>query len=215
LLAVGSFILWRFTSFGRRTLFILLSTMLLMYVAYLAGIYPFGWRYALMLVPLFFLPIAAVILWLWRWRWPAVVQMGLIVLVFVFFWPNMPTIPNPWIKLPREELRPIIYQVQQHYQPGDFIYVYYGAGPAYQVYVPEQSAPTTIGTWFRDWPTEDKIDEIQSEVRDAPRFWLVLSHIHQNEDDELIEGLSNHYKLVDLYSATNAAAALFQQDENP
>jgi 4-amino-4-deoxy-L-arabinose transferase-like glycosyltransferase len=211
LLLVGCIILWRLNSFGRRSLVILFSVLLLMYVAFSMGVYPFGWRYALLLTPLFFLPIAALISWLWRWRWPAIVLAALVLIVFVFYWPNMPSIRNPWLGLPRESLKPVISHVEQQRQPGDRIYVYYGAAPAYRVYMPGQDTSVTYGSWFRQWTRQERIAEIEQEVGSAPRFWLVMSHIYDDEDDELIDGLSGRYELLDRVDDQNAAAALFRQ----
>ncbi|HEX6387417.1 MAG TPA: hypothetical protein VF177_22345 [Anaerolineae bacterium] len=77
---------------------------------------------------------------------------------------------NPWLDLPREELRPVVTYVQQWAQPGDFIYVYYGAVPAYKVYQPDSAYPTHLGQWFRGEPLEEKVGQIQQSVGNAPRF---------------------------------------------
>ena len=181
------------------------------------GYYRFGMRYGLPLLPFLLLFIAATI---WelarRWQLGASVVAGLVVATFLAFWPNMRLLPNPWLNLPREELRPVVAYVHQQAQPGDFIYVYYGAVPAYQVYQPELTYPTELGTWFRDWPLVEKISEIRRAVGDAPRFWLVMSHIHPSEDSALIDGLTEatpSYHLVDEYRTKNAATVLLQRDE--
>ena len=187
-----------------------------MYVASLMGWNLFGWRYALSLTPLFFLLVAAAIRWLWRWRPAAILAATGVLATFVVFWPNVRLIPNPWLDPPREEIKPVLTYLNQQIQPGDSIYVYYGAVPAYQLYQPETGHSTEYGIWFRAWPLEDKLQEIMRVVGESPRFWLVMAHIYQNEDTDLISGLAgghSPYQLVDRVSAENAAVALFQRND--
>lgn len=209
-------ICWRLPKV-RRLVLVPAVILIAFYIASGLGYYRFGMRYGLPLLPFLLLFIAATI---WelarRWQLGASVVAGLVVATFLAFWPNMRLLPNPWLNLPREELRPVVAYVHQQAQPGDFIYVYYGAVPAYQVYQPELTYPTELGTWFRDWPLVEKLSEICQAVGDAPRFWLVMSHIHPSEDPALIDGLTEatpSYHLVDEYRTKNAATVLLQRDE--
>jgi hypothetical protein len=88
--------------------------------------------------------------------------------------------------------------------------VYYGAVPAYEIYGQDISNVTVDGVWFRNWPTDEKIDAIQEAGQNAPRLWLVMSHIAEGEDEELIRGLqAAGYALRDSYERQNATAVLF------
>ncbi len=214
----GVILLARQGDAGKRIVIYLLGTAAAMYVGNGLGLYPFGGRYALAALPLFFMVLAAVIWQLWHWQPLAGgVLAGVIVMLFAAFWPNPRLIPNPWLTLPREELRPVVAYVNEHAQPGDFIYVYYGAVPAYQIYQREPVYSTEFGPWFRDWETDEKIDAIQQSVAGRQRFWLALSHYSLDEYNELVDGLAGSapsYRVVDVNMMhQNAAAALLQRDE--
>jgi 4-amino-4-deoxy-L-arabinose transferase-like glycosyltransferase len=237
LAVLGGIVLWRRVPASHRSLLILLLTLIIMYAANGLGLYPFGLRYALLLSPFFFLLTAGAI---WHpptradhWRPVAIVVGSLITLAFLAFSPNVRLIPNPWLALPREELRPVVQYLYREARPEDFIYVYYGAGPAYRVYRqaygPEEPHPTAWGEWFRTWPTDQKVNSIREVVGDSRRFWLVMSHIYAGEDQELIRGLAqttvagSHrflpgesveppYHVIDEFRAPNAAALLLRKD---
>jgi len=215
LLVLGSIALWRRGSAGRRIVYILLAVLLTMYIANGFGIYPFGSRYALFVTPLFFTLIAAFLQWLERWRHAAIIIASIIAVVFIAFSPNIHLLPNPWLQMPREELRPVLQHLHQQIEDGDFIYVYYGAKPAYQVYQPgDDEYPTELGPWFRFWPLEEKLEAVHQAVGERQRFWLVMSHIYRREDQELIDGLEQTtpaYHVIDEFRAQNAAAVLFQR----
>lgn len=215
LLFIGAIYLWRLGTAGRRILIYASATILIMYLVSGLGVYPFGNRYALFLTPLFFTPIAAALLWLWRWRPAGAVASALLAVIFLLFWPNVQPLPNPWLEVPREHLRPVVDYVYEQARPGDVIYVYYGAVPAYDVYRRSHAYRTVYGTWFREWPPQEKLAEIQEAVDGSQRFWLVMSHIAGNEDRQLTGLLAQDspaYEVVDRYRTANAAAFLLQRD---
>jgi hypothetical protein len=213
LYVIGIIILWQQ---GLGQLVVVMGTAVLtMYLAFGLGLYPFGGRYALFITPLFYAAIAAVCVQLWSWRGTAVtLSLGLsILLLFLAFWPNLRLIPNPWLSPVSEELRPVLAHLRSQLQPHDFIYVYYGAVPAYRIYQGEVNNPTEYGIWFRNWPLDEKIADIQRAASDAPRFWLVMSHIMGSEDGELIRGLeARGYQVMAAYERQNAAVVLFTRE---
>ncbi|MEM7331904.1 MAG: glycosyltransferase family 39 protein [Chloroflexota bacterium] len=189
---------------------LLVSLFLAIYVAYGYGFYPFGHRYGLLLSPLIFTAVSAGILWLWTWRPAGMISFALVIFIFIAFLPNLPFSPNPWLRLPRENIRPAVQHMNERLAPSDHIFVYYGAVPAYGVYQPTPPVPTTIGSWFRSEPLPDKLAEIETAVGTAPRFWLIMSHLDQNERDELIDGLiDSNFDLSDRFIETNAEVMLF------
>ena len=210
--AVGSIALCRNNKKSCYLTLYFWSTVLIMFFVRFIGIYPIGGRYALAALPLFFMLMAAAVVALKKWRWAAYTFGLLLVGIQLFFWPQLVQTVNPWVELPREMLRPTIDYLNEHAQPEDVVYVYYGAGPAYQVYQRDSALKTSYGTWFRQLPTPEKIAEIQSAVDGSPRFWMALSHIHEQEDAELIQGLADatpSYVVVDEFVAENAAVYLF------
>ncbi len=206
---------WEFVQ-GRRIILITLGSIAVMYVAYGLGYYPFGGRYALFVALLWAVALASVVQALSCWR--RVKRFFLIGLTgfFLFFTPFVTEDVNPWVKWPWEELRPAMVYLNEHLQPDDVVYVYYGAVPAYQVYQSEEEHLTIYGTWFRSQPLEDKLSEILNTTAGAKRFWMVMSHIHANEDEELLSGLSlgePAYEQVAKYTDLNALVVLFQRVE--
>jgi 4-amino-4-deoxy-L-arabinose transferase-like glycosyltransferase len=185
-------------------------TLVVFYIAAGLGYYHFGWRYGLPLLPFVTLFIAAVP-WRLNQQWPKSggAMLAVIISLYVFFLPNLFESANPWQALPREEMRPVVAYLNKNVQENDVVYVYYGAAPAYRVYQPEPEHLTVYGRWFRAWSTEEKATDIVRSVNHANRFWLVMSHIHLNEDAELIAGLSAYYEIGDAYYAPNAAIILW------
>ncbi|MCP5094647.1 MAG: hypothetical protein GY943_03750 [Chloroflexi bacterium] len=206
---LGIYALWRMHL--KRVFLLLAAIVTTLFVAYGFGLYPFDTRYVLMITPLFFASIAAGLLFLWRWRPISVGLSVLIGVVFILFWPNLHILPNPWRALPREELHPVMDYLHEQVQADDAIYVYYGAIPAYTVYQKVDNE-TIYGSWFREWPLNEKVDEIQTAVGAAPRFWIIFAHITPTEFDDLRETFSQDtHRLVGEYEAPNAAALLFER----
>ena len=190
------------------------GTVVLMYLARFIGVYPLGGRYALAVLPLFFVLLSAAVDGLRRWP---VLSYGLgfaLVAIQLFFWPHFAGSINPWLELPRESLRPAVSYLNERADPDDLVYVYYGAGPAYRVYQMDSPLETVYGTWFRTWPLAEKLADVQQAVDSRSRFWLAMSHISAMEDADLLEGLATSepgYIVIDSYRAENAAVFLLQR----
>ncbi|WP_420627199.1 glycosyltransferase family 39 protein [Candidatus Leptofilum sp.] len=209
--AVGSIYLCRNNKKTCHLTLYFWATVAILFFVRFIGIYPIGQRYALAVLPLFFMLLAAAVISLKRWPVAAYALGIFLVSVQLFFWPQMAQV-NPWLALPRESLRPAVAYLNEQAQPDDLVYVYYGAEPAYRVYQNDSPLETTYGTWFRQLPTPEKLAEIQQAINSAPRFWMAMSHIHQQEDAELIQALATgtpSYLVVDQFEAENAAVFLF------
>lgn len=212
---IGSVVLWLRIRRGRSIIFVAFFTLALLCAADGLGVYPFGWRYALFLSPFLYLLIASAIQWLSRWPPVAALTTTIVLSVLLYFSPSVELVSNPWMNPPREDLRPVIDYVGEHAQPADLIYVYYGAKPGYQVYEREESSRVRMGVWFRDWDTQSKIDSISEAVDGASRFWIVLSHVHDQEAKEILHGLTDtygSYSLLEESHAEGARAFLLSQD---
>lgn len=190
------------------------GTVIILFLVRFIGIYPLGGRYGLAVLPLFFVLIAAAVAGLSRWPILAYSLGFVLVSSQVFFWPQFAGSINPWLALPRESLRPVVGYLNEQAQPGDIVYVYYGAGPAYQVYQMDSQLETVYGTWFRNLPLAEKVNEIQQAVGTDSRFWLAMSHIHELEDEDLLSGLAASdpgYVVTDSYREENAVVFLLEQ----
>ncbi len=104
-----------------------------------------------------------------------------------------------------EDIKPVLRELQTQIQPGDTIYVYYGAIPAYRVYK-EQFGLTDYETIkgltpYRNWQCYySDIDEII----DAQRAWLVFSH------DRHTDGLSEFAVLEHMLGLEGERVLRFQ-----
>lgn len=212
---VGMFFVWKFLKRGRYLIWSSISLIILLYVVSGFGFYLYGHRYALVLFPFLIVFLAASIWGIYRYSHiGAYFTAGIIALIFIWFLPNNSLIPNPWMGLPREELRSVLTYFHEKRQEDDFLYVYYGAAPAFQVYERKAAYDYVIGPWFRQWETEEKVEDILNAVQNYEQFWLVMSHISSQEDVELREALTNspyNYLLVDEYSSENAYIVAFRK----
>jgi hypothetical protein len=109
-----------------------------------------------------------------------------------------------------EQLEPVLAKVRHEWRPGDRMYVYYGAIPAFTYYTreapfPEQSV--AMGAEHRG-----NVLEYRSQLaalRGQPRVWLVFSHRHENEGSLIrayAEGLGRCERTV---RGTGSEACLF------
>jgi hypothetical protein len=75
--------------------------------------------------------------------------------------------------------------VRKEWQPGDKVYLYYGAVPAYTFYTREKPfvPDVTLGTEYRGCRTGYR-DELRK-LAGEPRVWVIFSHRHQAEESLL------------------------------
>ena len=161
-----------------------------MYAGNAVGFYPFGGRYALLLSPFFFAALAEFILWLWRQQ--RVLGIAALVILFAFFlwWtPGLPAGLNPTTNYPYEDLRTVLEEASALAEQDDPFYIYYGSQPAFDLYADQISQPVVQGVWFRDFPPDEKVADITSNIGEADRFWLIASHLHPGEDVQLMAAI--------------------------
>lgn len=120
------------------------------------------------------------------------------------------------VELPfyREELRPVVHYLAQHRETGDAIYVYYGAGRAFEYYASRDGIPRSAyqlgrcerGEWRR------YLDDVDA-LRGRPRVWLVLSHPFLKggirEDSLFTIYFSKLGRRIDARSAVGAELLLY------
>jgi hypothetical protein len=164
----------------RRWLYVV-SPVGVTFAAAVLHLYPFGssvqsgGRTVLFLTPAYLLAIAHGALPLWnrfpRWRRPAVLFVGLSPLAVLAAW--MPV-------RHREELAPVLQAVAQQWRPGDQLWIYYGALPAFHYYGPRTKtdglprvegvcAPLDPPAYTRD------LDRL----RPSTGLWVVFSHVNR------------------------------------
>jgi len=210
---VGCGLIWKCLPSLRRLVILAPLILVVFYIASGLGYFHFGHRYALPVLPFLMLFLAVPLQQLAEWHGRASVLAGSILcLSSIAFWPQTHLISNPLLALPREELRPVTQFLEQKASPTDVVYVYYGANPAFRVYDPLPDHQILYGRWLRHLPSVDMGPAVLEAVGTPKRFWVVFSHIHEDEGDAITDGILDAeagYQLGFSYAAQGAAAVQF------
>ena len=94
-------------------------------------------------------------------------------------WHTLDVIRRP---LRKEQLSPVLDQLRTEMQPGDRVYVYYSAVPAFTFYTRDKQFPpeaVTLGTEFRENSTAGYRGELNQL---HGRVWVIFSHPHKHEE---------------------------------
>ncbi len=178
------------------------------------GKYPFSGRLILFCVPMGLILIAEGMTWCWR-RGGATI--GTILAVLLLLGPSVDAARN-LIRPPRgEELRPVMQTIARNTRPGDEIFVYYAAEPAWTYYtrfarpriLPDASV--TLGRSGRDdWSV---FDADLSRLPRKPRVWIVFSHVVKvngvDEEKYLLCHLDRMGRRVEAIEGFGASAYLY------
>lgn len=180
---VGSISMFRKSA---ERVFLLLSPAIITLLASGLHKYPFGGRLALFLVPSVLLLMADGVdaICSASSTFPAI---GWVLVTLLFLDPGIyilhhfakphAEVVQPGVMFP-EEIRSVVAYVSNHEQPGDLVYVFYGAEPAFNYYAERDNFPRNnveIGTAAGNDPHiyESDLDRLRGR-----RVWVVLSHIH-------------------------------------
>ncbi len=157
--------------------------------------YPFAGRLLLFLVPLLLLGVArgawALLSVLRTARQPFAAALFLAVLIAA---PVLETIQNARRPPRREQLGELLTELRGRVEPGDAVYLHWGAVPAFTFYNRDDPFPVPVirgGEHHRD-PTAYR-DELRR-LAGRSRVWVVFSHRHGSEESFIraySEGLGN------------------------
>ncbi|HEU4643018.1 MAG TPA: glycosyltransferase family 39 protein, partial [Gemmatimonadaceae bacterium] len=195
------------------TLTLLLAPLAIALLASALRLYPMAARVTLFIVPALLLTAGAGAEWLVRvtrqmrlgrpaaWGGLAVLVAGCIASL-------------RYVMLTREEIRPVMRWVAAHRQPGDAVYVYYGAARAFEFYAPSLGfarGDYRLGRCSRaDW--HGYIEDLDA-LRGRDRVWLVLAHpFHKagiDEDSLFLGYLARIGRPLATVSAPGALARLY------
>lgn len=218
------------------------------YICYVAvvrsGLYAYGnygFRYAIILAPLFVLAVVAVVEQLIRWKQTliAFVIFSVIVGLGVYSLPNrtlsqLTRERQAWPET--EDLREVTQYWMEH-RNNDPTYIYYGAVPAFRYYLQlygldiyplpprwyaacwggENSCPNGGGVFFGDWlrhlDPPAKVEAIEHTLGAWPqRLWIVFSHIHPDEDRQILDLLEEGgYSMTLSNIEVNASVYLLER----
>ena len=207
-----------------RTLCLLISPLAVCFAASLLRKYPFGDRLLIFGIPLVLLVMGAGVFGRF---WAARERLAPAVMLTALFLPVVGSaVLGIFRPVTREELRPVLDAVSAEVAPGDVIYVYYGARPAFHFYT------TVVGRLaFRDativYGTNNRarnhvLDRdgnwlrYQAEVnrlRGLRRVWLIVAHSYAgagvHEDKMLLFFLDGMGRQLARKSAPGASAYLY------
>ena len=171
--------------------------------------YPFAGRMLLFLVPLMLLAVAR-----GAWSLAAALRPSQPFAAFVLIGVLMSaTAVESYQSIRRpprhEQITPVLATVRSEWQPGDKVYIYYGAIPAFTYYTRDNPFPpgVILGNEHRGERTGYR-DELAT-LAGEPRVWLIFSHPHLSEEPMIrgyAEGLGDCVKEV---RGPGAAAYLF------
>jgi hypothetical protein len=78
----------------------------------------------------------------------------------------------PWPRFMRQEMKPLVSYLYQHFSPEDSVYVYNRAVPAFRFYTRDESIPFDQGTTV----LPDDLPEDVRRISAGKRIWAVISH---------------------------------------
>lgn len=145
--------------------------------------YPFAGRLLLFLVPLLILGVARGAWVVSEALWSSLPVASVVVIGMLLMAPTVETYQQIRRPLRYEQITEVLDAVWQEWQPGDKVYLYYGAVPAYTFYTRERPFfPTGVvkGTEYRQSRTGYR-DELRK-FAGEPRVWVIFSHRHQAEE---------------------------------
>jgi hypothetical protein len=173
--------------------------------------YPFSGRLLLFLVPLMLLGVARGAGMIGAALWSSQPVAAVVLFGVLTAAPVLETWQEFRRPMRYEQLTPVIAQVRQRWQPGDRMYVYYGAVPAFTFYTrdnpPFPPDAVTLGTEFRDSRTSYR-DELAG-LKGQRRVWVVFSHRHKDEESFVRAYAEGMGRCEEVVKEPGAAAYLF------
>ncbi len=112
-----------------------------------------------------------------------------------------------------EEIKHVLAKIKELKQPGEVIYVYYGANAAFQYYAQRfgfKEEECIFGIGARE-DTHRYNEDIQK-LNQYKKVWLIFSHIHENEDEIILGYMDKIAKRECRVKNPHVAAYLYKVD---
>ncbi len=204
----------------RWLLAILLSPAAVALLAAILHQYPFSGRLILFLAPLAVMVMAVGLEFVWD-RLPPAGPMAAVTLTVLLLFPAAISVATSFVHPPgREEIKPVLDYVIENGKGGDLLYIYYGAGPAFDFYT-SYSSKYQLSNMVVVRGRGGTADALQYEenlrtLRGRPRVWIVMSHYSHgpagkkvNEQPIFHSILDRMGKCLSQVSATGAQGYLY------
>ena len=188
-LAALVFILGSISMFSKSAerVILLLSPAIITLLASGLHKYPFGGRLALFLVPSVLLLMAEGVEAIRSSASVGFPSIPWVLITLLFLDPGIYILhhfakPHTEVAQPgvmfQEEIRPVLGYVRNHEQPGDLVYVFYGAEPAFDYYAERSGFPRNNVEIGKAAGNDPRIYESDLDRLRGRRVWVVFSHIH-------------------------------------
>ena len=171
--------------------------------------YPFGGRLLLFLIPSAVVLVArgaGVVVDAVREKNRFAALALILLLIGGAAWETSAVIRRP---LRNENIRPVLDQMRAEMQPGDRVYVYYSAIPAFTFYTRDGQFPAeavTLGNEHRNDPTgyRTELNQLRG------RVWVVFSHPHKQEETMIRSMLDGRVPCERTIKERGASAWLYK-----
>jgi 4-amino-4-deoxy-L-arabinose transferase-like glycosyltransferase len=195
----------------RRAAALMLSPFVFVLAASALGRYPFTERLLLFMLPVCLLFIAEGAAWISRQSWMLAGPFTIMLLT--------PTVVMATYHLKKpievEQIKPVLGHIAERWQQGDRLYVYAGAGPAFDYYAPRYHFPQDAivrGAQARDdW---QRLFHEVDRLRGKGRVWILLSHIYTwgsaSEESLILFRLDQLGTRLDGFTRVDASSYLYE-----
>ena len=202
----------------KKIFFFLITPLIVTLMASALELYPFYDRLILFLLPLVILTISEGVFKLISWSNNRsstlsilmVLIIGVLILVPIF------NNGNYFLKpIVREEIKPVLAYIGNHREPGDVLYIHYGAIYQYIYYADRydlESMPATADRLRRRNPYVYSFEI--NEIMGQKRVWVLFSHIYNEEkidemNDEYLNRLDRAGRRIDSFYSTASSVFLY------
>lgn len=210
---VGGVALW--FNGKKRELFLLLLPLVFMLAASSLHKYPMSGRLMLFFVPALLLLVASGVsqFLTFAGKGGVVIAAAALCLLLPFGgeYPLFSRTPKA-----KDEIKPALQYLEQRWQPGDVVYLYYAAEPAFKFYWPHNGVSYITGVRSRDnW--HKYIDDLD-QLRGKRRVWVFFSHVFApvkkakegvSEQDFFLQYLDRIGTRIDAFTTEGGSAYLY------
>lgn len=167
---------WQLACRRPREFSLLVAPVVLTLLAAIAHQYPFFDRLILFLLPTFLFGVAEGIVWVAD-RFARLCPPAGMPALFALFLPTLYPVLGSLPPYQTEDIRPALAYLRDHLQPGDRIYVYHAASPAFEYYSGSYGIdPSTYQIGGCHNGDARRYYEELDRLRVARRLWFVVSH---------------------------------------
>jgi hypothetical protein len=199
----------------RRELFLFLLPFFFAFIASSLHRYPASGRLMLFFVPALLLLVAAGVnqLLSFPFRGRPAIAAVVVCLLLPLGGAYQPFLQTPKAK---DQIKPVLQYLEQQWQPGDVVYLYYAAEPSFKFYWSHNGGSYITGVRSRDnW--HKYIDDLD-QLRGKQRVWVFFSHVFApvkkaregvSEQDFFLQYLDRIGTRIDAFTTEGGSAFLY------